>query len=262
MAVQLHCGAIFLHVPKTGGSWVTRVLKDQGLVRREFGHIHSDMVRARYYASSLATLSRTSGAWFKSLLPRRLKRLSAAQRVRRQIEQNHAESFPYCFCFVRHPLSWYESWWGYMGARSGTDWRHEPDFQGWHPCGELRYCGAQDFAGFVHNVQTRLPGFVTELFGLYTQPGIRFIGKQERLTEDLIEVLRQLNVRFDEQRLREALPVNTSDVESRGTPWTPALRESTARLEFAGMVRYGYAKLDDDRELASQPASVPESGHA
>ena len=51
MAVMLKCGAIFLHIPKTGGSWVTDVLADQGLIKKQIGQIHADLVRVLYYAS-------------------------------------------------------------------------------------------------------------------------------------------------------------------------------------------------------------------
>lgn len=34
------CGAIFLHIPKTGGSWVSRVLWECDLVEKRLGYKH------------------------------------------------------------------------------------------------------------------------------------------------------------------------------------------------------------------------------
>ena len=42
MALLLRNGAVFLHVPKTGGTWVTRVLEQAGLVRSAIATRHSD----------------------------------------------------------------------------------------------------------------------------------------------------------------------------------------------------------------------------
>ncbi len=241
MAVMLNCGAIFLHVPKTGGSWVTQVLREQGLVRKEFSHIHADMVRARYYAGGARVATRSSYEWLKSRVPRSWKAMRAVQRLKKTGEAISDARFPYCFCFVRHPLDWYESWWRYMCGRSGAHWAAESDLTSWHPCGRLRTLGDPDFATFVQNVNSVSPGFVTELFGLYTQPGIQFIGRQESLVDDLVTVLQRLDVRFDEQQLRESQRVNTSRMQLR-TEWPAELRSETERLEFAGLVRYGYVE--------------------
>ena len=45
MSVLLKGGAVFLHIPKTGGSWVHKVLKDTGLSVGSFDHKHADFDR-------------------------------------------------------------------------------------------------------------------------------------------------------------------------------------------------------------------------
>ena len=81
MAVMLKCGAIFLHVPKTGGSWVTSALANQGLIKKQFGHIHADLVRVLYYGRGSDVATRGLYDWAKSLLPRRLKAAGPAQKL-------------------------------------------------------------------------------------------------------------------------------------------------------------------------------------
>ncbi len=243
MAVLLKCGAIFLHIPKTGGSWVTQTLRAQGLVRREFGHIHADMVRAGHSVSGIAALARHGGDWLKSQVPKQLKALRPLQATKLGWERWRDDRRPFTFCMVRHPLRWYESWWQYLCEKSGSDWSERSDFQIWHPCRALRDLGSPNFETFVGKVNRQHPGFVTELFGLYTQEGIGFVGKQERLTDDLVSVLHHLNVPFDEDRIRNAPHANTSRSNVGELVWSPSLLDLTQRLEFAGLVRYGYQDL-------------------
>ena len=49
MALLLKKGECFLHIPKTGGSWVSVILKEQGLVHKEIGyHKHIDWTRVAF----------------------------------------------------------------------------------------------------------------------------------------------------------------------------------------------------------------------
>lgn len=46
MAYLLRCGAVFLHVPKTSGAWVTQILRELDLIEYQLGHEHADFYRA------------------------------------------------------------------------------------------------------------------------------------------------------------------------------------------------------------------------
>ena len=239
MAVLLKNGAVFLHVPKTGGSWVTRVLKECGLVDREFSHIHADMVRVLYYHSAGKAFWRSTYEAIKSRLPRAVKSRFMTPRRRQWVSARQHFARPYTFCFVRHPLLWYESWWRYMLGRSGSDWAAQSDLLGWHPCAPIKDCGDENFDQFIRNVIQYRPGFVTELFAQYAQPEINYIGKQESLVDDLIHVLRQLNCSFDEQRIREHAAVNVSP-RDQAMSLPHQLQVELEKLEYAAFTRYGY----------------------
>jgi hypothetical protein len=238
MALLLKCGAVFLHIPKTGGTWVTRVLTDQGLVRRPFGDIHADMVRVLCplpFMPAGRTPLRTAAKKIL-LLP-----------YRRRIEQTD-----FRFCFVRHPLQWYESYWRYQvggwgGHGAWKNWGDERDpTQGWHWLVPLNHVTDDDFNGFIRRAVARRPGYVTELYGWYTQGGIGFVGKQENLVTDLIRVLKVLNVNFDEDRIRRTPPANVSRRPKIPIAWDPELRREVERLEYAALVRYGYLPKAED----------------
>lgn len=246
MAVLLKNGAVFLHIPKTGGSWVTEVLQSNGLVRRQFSHIHADLSRAQMYSAGPRIFMRAMLERLKSRVPNKVKAAlwslpaRRAQAARVVATGPPTASGPFYFCFVRHPLTWYESWWQYMCNRSGGDWSRETDLLRWHPCAALRALGDEDFNQFMRNVVNKQAGFVTELYGRYAPHGTGFIGRQENLADDLITVLGSFNVKFDEGRIRDHRRVNVT--KNSSIAWDPGLRAEVERLEYAGLVRYGYVE--------------------
>jgi hypothetical protein len=194
-----------------------------------------------YYARGTEVAKRGLYDWAKSLLPRRLKAVAAAQKLKRAAENARQHRKPFCFCFVRNPIDWYESWWRYMCQRSGVDWADQTDLHSWHPCQSLKDTGDADFNVFVRNVIAARPGFITELYSTYDQPGINFVGHQESLADDLVRVLRQLPLDFDEQRLRAFTPTNVSSASRDPIQWEPETRRELEKTEYAALLRYGYA---------------------
>lgn len=208
VALILNNGSVFLHVPKTGGSWVTSVLHDAGLVQREATKMHADLDRFAMWIAS----------------------------------KNYRPGGRFLFCFVRNPVTWYESWFRFM-SQPGIGWRDwgavDSGFVGWHPNVMLNGVAHGDFDAFVRDVMRRRPGYATEMMGWYTKPSISFVGRQETLRDDLIEALGRTGIRIDEDRVRSAAPVLVSDAAP--VVWDPKLKEEMARLEYAGLVRYGYS---------------------
>ena len=219
MALLLKGGGVFLHVPKTGGNWVTTVLKEAGLVQRDFGyHKHLDWHRT-------AECSGLQPFWKRFLPSCFWSDMRAA----------------YTFCFVRHPLSWYESWWRYM-SQPKVRWKNfedEKNHRYWHPNAFLNGLGDTDFCSFVSNVQAKRPGYVSEMFSWFAHPSIGMVGKQESLREDLVRALHMQNLNFDEQFFMDYPAVGVSQVRDE-LVWEDSLREEVLRLEHAAIVRYGY----------------------
>ncbi|HRV93786.1 MAG TPA: sulfotransferase family 2 domain-containing protein [Anaerolineae bacterium] len=240
MALLLKCGAVFLHIPKTGGSWVTKVLDDQGLIERKICHIHADWFQALRYINIGTTVKQELSAHVKSHLSENFKR-GLRQAVNNRKTNSEIDQSPYIFCFVRHPLKWYESFWRYMCAQNWPRLGNQYDVNDWHPNAILNGLGDPEFNQFVRNIIAKRPGFVTEMYGWYTWSGVNFVGKQERLVEDLLTVLRQLNVTFDEDRIRNYRPVNVSSQKnSNKIVWDESLHNEILRLESAAIRRYCY----------------------
>ncbi len=228
MAIQLKGGAQFLHVQKTGGSWIKQTLQQNELMVRKLGARHADY-----------DLNLLRSTWS---LRERLANTSLLLATQR----DPAEVFR--FCFVRHPLSWYESWWKYMQSLEWRDWGVRNSARHWHPNSGLNRLGSKDFNQFVRNVVAERPGYVSELFFSYTKPGISFIGKTENLRADLAQVLRILDLPFDIDGVDGSPPVNVS--EETSTPeWDPKLRTTVLRLELPALVLFDYLTAAERVEL-------------
>src|ERR1044072_6917434 len=100
--------ALFLHLPRTGGRFVAKTLQETlGLNVREVGYEHSH------------------------------KDAIGLVRFRKQ---------PYTFAFVRHPVSWYASYWRSKVARKGKHWSIAAPDTLWHPAWPIDpILGSDDF---------------------------------------------------------------------------------------------------------------------
>ena len=225
MALVLKNGSIFLHIPKTGGNWVTHVLKNQGLVEREISHKHSDLAR------TVSALSTPRQATLKEFL------------LRRPVDLRGPGEKPFIFTFVRHPLRWYESWFKYQSqdTRNWKYWGEEGALSKWHPNASLNGLGSTSFSEFVRNVQVKKPGYVTELFFSYATPEVDFIGKQESIRHDLCAALEKAEIDFDANYILHEKKVGVSKPKAANITWDEPLREEVMRNEWPALRRFGYA---------------------
>ncbi|MEM9302566.1 MAG: hypothetical protein AAGE01_10670 [Pseudomonadota bacterium] len=220
MPFVLRDQVVFYHVPKTGGTWLRNLLRDAGLLQAQRGRKHDPPGLDRF----LPTVP------CEALAEERERRRSGARAT--------AE---WSFCFVRHPLTWYESWFRYMSARAWKPWRQAPSFLDWHPCAPLEGQGADRFEDFVENVLRRRPGFVSELYFSFT-PHVSRVGRYEDLRKSASEILQQVGLWTPElATLADArAPQNVSPPTP--TPWDPALRDEILAAERPALLRFGYAR--------------------
>jgi len=226
MALRLTNGAVFLHIPKTGGNWVREVLEEAGLSAGEVGHKHADADRVLLDPYLTAGPIRRVAWWARGGPP--------------------TLDPPFMFCFVRHPLTWYPSWFRYMSRRGWNQWPLRRGPYDWHPCHELNATASLGFDEFVDKALEAAPGYLTRLASWYTRRGVGFVGRQERLLDDTIEALGRMELAFDESAIRKRAPVNTSGGAGFEAQWEPTLRDRVLRAEAAYLRRFGY----DDEPLA------------
>jgi hypothetical protein len=150
--------SIYIHLMKTGGWSVREALARMDLNRGEIGRGHDP-------ASLL-------------VLPRHKR--------------------PFIFVFVRHPLSWYRSYWAF---RMQAQWKVHPQqpITGWQTLGSVldHECRADDFAVWMRNILAYVPeGFLSRIYRIYTE-GTDFVGKVENFEDDLCRALTLAGETFD-----------------------------------------------------------------
>ncbi|PXX57629.1 tetratricopeptide repeat protein [Nocardia tenerifensis] len=160
----------------------------------------------------------------------------------------HPEPHAMVACFVRDPVRWYRSYFA---------WRTE---RGWRPRYELdRLCAADTFTWFVRRAATTLPGFLSGFYRRYTGPPcapIDFVGRTERLADDLVRLLRLAGADFDEAALRATPPVNTTGIKPQ---ITTEIEELIHISEFHTIGRFDYGDDYADRlRLRELGSAYPE----
>ncbi len=247
MAIRLINGAEFLHIPKTGGTWVKAVLKGNDLVSEYLGHKHDD------YDRNLLRSTLTGQQHLKEAT--RLAREKIAKRFGYSSRSDSDNVFR--FCFVRHPLSWYESWWKYMNRMRWNNWGTQNSQGDWHPNSILNELGSNDFNEFVQNVVKERPGYVSELLFAYTKPGISFIGKTENIREDLADVLDILDLQYDRSMIEKSAKKNVSKTDQTEIQWDSDLRAMVMRLELPALIHFDYLTEEEKSDLGIDMTIMP-----
>ena len=194
MALLIEDKLLFIRIPKTGGVWIKSVIKMLGLKTREVGHAH----------------------WHAS--------------VSTEIYNLMCGGMP-AFTIVRHPLTWYQSYWAYKRQIHGDNINKlfAPAIM-WHPTWVLdTKCDDTDFQKFIDNCLKYCPSYLTHLFHAYvskppetTSNGsswfdtLDYVGCIEKLCAELAYVLNRFRL-IDgdtaqiEKRLRECPQANVTE---------------------------------------------------
>ena len=223
MSIYLKNNSIFLHIPKTGGKWVTSVLKKLDLYKFNFSHNHADMERTNNFHRHFPL----------HFIRQSIKHGYYLPKVRKAFK----------FCFVRHPLSYYESYYKFamqLGWPEGENPMGKmPGRNNWHPNSPLFMYKPDNFNEFIKNILDTHPGYVSELYSSYTT-GVDYIGKTENLAEDLIEVLELMGLNIDRELVKSHDPVNVSKKPDKEISWNQDLENEVLRTEYPALVRYDY----------------------
>ncbi len=170
----------FLHIPKTGGTWVRALLREYGL--------SLDTIRAIDASYSTENLK---GSYH--CVPTFDQRFLDRQHI---------------FCFVRHPLGFYQSYWCF---KSGL--------KKWNPVSVFdNNCRSDEsFEKFIDKVIQKYPqGFLTWLYEFYASHAT-FVGKFENLKEDLITILKQAGEDIGDEMIHSYQPLNVTPNDLRKT---------------------------------------------
>lgn len=173
---------IFYHIPKTGGMWVREALEQ-----------------------SVPSFSRV-----KEYQSRHKYGLVRGHKTPKMVLSGDINNKKlYSFTFVRHPYSWYKSYWAYRIVY-GSDLQIPGkivDFP-------LEPLWCEDFEKFTKAVLRAYPdGILSKIYQCYVGKdglALDFIGKQENLVDDLILALTLAEEDFDADKIKNTNKVNLS----------------------------------------------------
>ena len=217
MAELLKSGAVLIHVPKTGGTWVREVLRKLNLL----------------YRDSRMGLKHSTPEHINDILRFRCGHFIRHWPFRPTVTPKKLRD-AFKFCFVRNPLRWYESWWKYMAGH----W-HPWEADRWHPQRMIDNCGDDDFNVFLANILRNRPGYVSEMYSWYTE-GVDFVGKCESLADDLVRALDAAGLNVDIEVLHRFPSVNQSKSHLGEPEWDSMILQKIIDSESASIERFGY----------------------
>jgi hypothetical protein len=126
------------------------------------------------------------------------------------LHQMVRSSNTYNFCFVRHPYTWWPSFYEWSKhTRFSAMEKGSPNFDVW----------LQDYGAFWLGLYTRLVDRYTGNDHIYdSNIKVHFIGKVENLYEDLLTALENANENFNREQFHRL--VNEADTKESLTKWS------------------------------------------
>jgi len=209
--------AVFYHIPKTGGTFVSGIL-----THYMDGKIHKPLINNEF-----------------------------GFRLEHAAFRDNPTDKP-TFCFLRHPLSWYQSYWRYKTR--GFEHIGEQDWD--EKKIDIDSCADFDFNKFVMNVLEKYPdGYVGNMYKHYLE-GMDYVGRQESLRGDFIRILNFIGIE------PPVFPIITRQGNNVSQGAKAYYNESTLNKilkveEEAIEIYYSYggdlyAKMQDSRALAKR----------
>lgn len=226
MAILVDKKAVFLHVPKTGGSWVTNCLtRQEGISTEHISSKHGDIERVNNF-------------W------RHYPYLYARKTAKLGFDLQYKLENSFKFCFVRHPYEWVKSYYRFQEENGWPKWKGLGEEwikygnSNWHPNTPLYELSHRSFNDFLRDLIKSRPGYIYELYSWYTGRDIDFVGRQESLEEDLIKVLEKIGCKFDKNKINSLGRVNTT--KKVGLKADKEVVREFHRIEYPTLVRFGY----------------------
>lgn len=193
MAVQID-KAICLHIPKTGGTFIRNYFRETNLdhdVKELYKRAHMNADGIRGFIGPTEDL---------------------------------------IFCFVRHPLTWYRSYW--------TSKQQIVDRRG----GSMDGIVDLSWEDFIDTIIEKFPRYLTNFYLGYTEI-CRFIGKQENLRDDLDCVLKFLRIPYNREYLFKRVPDNVVNSDKKYS-WPQAMAIMDSEEDIVKKYDYNYIPLE------------------
>jgi len=192
MAYLINKKHIFLHIPKTGGTWVDYIIKNSKIDVVKIGHNK----HATYdYVCANLNFNYDKSRTLRRVLPRVMK-----------------NNFNF-FCVVRNPLTWYESLFNHLTRSKFKKFGQPGNHFNWHIWSKLSEIEPGNFNGFMEQMLKIAPGYASFVFDSYILNSNSLYLKKESLRYDLLKLSRRLDINFNEDLIFSSHKKNVSDQE-------------------------------------------------
>ena len=165
---------IFYHIPKTGGIWVRRSLENIGIEVARVANVKRPELMLRFYKEF---------------------NLIGGHSCPRTTQGRHKKG-RFSFAFVRHPLTWYRSFYAFriISGFIQKERMFAPD------------CALDfnSYDNYIRNLLDMFPGFLTKYYQYYVGEDlgeVDFIGRQENLYDDFIKAMDMSGVMYDKSKI-------------------------------------------------------------
>jgi len=196
----------FLHIPRTGGTWVEMASRHLG-------------TRVRYWCQKDP------------------KSLPVNHRL---LCHPHIQRAQWRFAFVRHPIDYYKSAWKWIVTSQPKPMKYTWK---WHPhmTAARIYVPGMPFAEWLSELLDAEPCWCTRLFESYVGPPggefVQFIGRTRTLVEDFVTVVRRMG--FDDEDIIEAVRTTPpANAISMAADMPNDLRERVLREDRSIIARF------------------------
>lgn len=230
MAVIL-AKSIFVHIPKTGGTWVSDALRK----------------------CELEVIPQAKFTYHITI-----------QEISRSIKKDKQ-----AFVFIRNPVTWYQSRWSdphcrwyqyfYVLKKASTEKRPKPNK--WTRCTQILYSingkTIDEFDNFnlwLENLLSKRPTWLIDYYKLFIGDKfnrIKNIGYYENIEEDLIKILSKIGEDFDPNVIRNITPRNMSHQGLKKLRlYTEENLKKVLKHSQSFMEHFGYpTRMDDYKHL-------------
>ena len=198
--------ALFLHIPRTGGTWVSKLFVDLGIPIHQVKHPDYTVPQNHFL--------------FPHFPPGILDRVS------------------FIWCNVRHPIAYYESVWKWIAKVSEgmrRRWR-------WHPHMSATRLWCDDFNVWVGRMLKSEPLWYTRLIEQYVGPQggefVHWVCRTTTLREDMKDILKILRVDLTSSVLAAIDNSKKENVASAKISWDLCLKEEVLRTEHQVLDRF------------------------
>jgi hypothetical protein len=222
MAYLLKNNSIFLHVPKTGGSYIKTVLLANNLIVPRFVKKNSYRIGENKHIDLSQALSILTSYQKNILYPFV------------SLKDN-----PFIFYFVRHPKGWYESYFKYLVGIDFKKFGQTGNIRQMHPLSPLNELYSKSFNVFMSNILEKEPHFLTKLYFRYSHSRlIGYVGKQENMKEDLQNIISHIYPTIKDRIILPNTLINKS--KNITINWEPNLYDRMMDQEKITLTTYNY----------------------